>query len=78
MDAYEVGDEVLSSVDALGPGLTRGRYADLKAANAHLLREAGVVDLDVLAVCTVGTPGFFSYRRDGPATGRQAGLIALC
>lgn len=76
--AYEVGDEVLDAVSALGPGLTRGRHVDLKASNALLLREAGVEHLEVLPHCTVTTPGFFSYRRDGPDCGRQAALIALC
>ena len=74
VEHYEVGDEVLDAVNALGPGLTRDRHADLKAANAHLLREAGVEALDVLEHCTIGTPGFFSYRRD-PGCGRQGAFI---
>ncbi|MCP4804689.1 MAG: peptidoglycan editing factor PgeF [Proteobacteria bacterium] len=77
VEAYEVGDEVLDRVSALGPGLTRGRHADLKAANALLLRECGVEQVDVLAGCTSGDPAFFSHRRDRGDTGRQAALIGL-
>ena len=76
VDAYEVGDEVLDAVSALGPGLTRGRHADLRAANAHLLRECGVEQVDVLEGCSTDA-AFFSHRRDRGDTGRQAALIGL-
>ena len=78
VEAYEVGQEVLDALDALGEGLTRGRHADLKAANAHLLREAGIGEVEVLPDCTILSPGYHSYRRDGPDCGRLAALIALC
>lgn len=78
LPAYEVGDEVLQRVGALGPGLIQGRHVDLKAANALLLEECGVRDIDVLPGCTVADPALFSHRRDQGETGRQAALIAWC
>ena len=84
-DAFEVGPEV---VEALAlPGLPREAYArpgvgdrwhvDLAAVLRHQLLAAGVrpADLDVIGGCTTG-PDWFSYRADGPDTGRQAGWIA--
>ncbi len=82
VDAYEVGDEVVAGVGAVVPRDVfvregSGRpHVDLKAANAWLLREAGVEEVDVLPHCTHGDPAFFSHRREGPNTGRQAGVIA--
>jgi YfiH family protein len=66
---YEVGPEVHA---ALG---TRGRTVDLKAIAAARLREAGVDEVHDCGLCTMCDPGsFFSHRRDGGVTGRQAGL----
>jgi len=80
--AYEVGDEVVQGISArvpptvfVHPGQPRP-HVDLKAANAWLLVQAGVERVDVLGHCTHGDAGFYSHRRDGPATGRQAGVIA--
>jgi polyphenol oxidase len=82
VDAYEVGDEVVAGVGAVVPTdvFVQARqprpHVDLKAANAWLLREAGVGRIDVLTHCTATDPGFYSYRRDRGITGRQAGVIA--
>jgi YfiH family protein len=52
---------------------------DLWAANARVLREAGLATerVDVLRRCTAcERPLFFSHRRDAGRTGRQAAYIA--
>jgi len=70
---YEVGEEVHA---ALGGEGRRGDNLDLKAiARAHL-EAAGVPEVHDVGLCTIcGDPGlFFSHRRDGGVTGRQAGL----
>jgi YfiH family protein len=67
---YEVGDDVRA---AFG---TSGRTVDLKAIARGQLAAAGVDDVHDTGLCTLcGDPGlFFSHRRDGGTTGRQAGL----
>jgi len=67
---YEVGDEVRQ---ALG---TSGRTADLKAIAAERLAAGGVERIHDVGLCTIcSDPGlFFSHRRDGGVTGRQAGV----
>jgi YfiH family protein len=66
---YEVGPEVHA---ALG---TRGRTADLKAIACERLEAAGVEDIHDCGLCTMCDPErFFSHRRDGGVTGRQAGV----
>ena len=40
---------------------------DLRAANARLLREAGVEDVRVVTDCTSCSPKLGSFRRQGPA-----------
>jgi copper oxidase (laccase) domain-containing protein len=53
--------------------------ADLKSANAIMLREAGVPDANI-AISELCTPcdaaEFFSYRRDG-VTGRMGGWMMI-
>ncbi|MCB9686778.1 MAG: peptidoglycan editing factor PgeF [Alphaproteobacteria bacterium] len=84
-DAFEVGTEVVEGlleagiprdvvVHHLGP---RGRpQVDLVACVAHHLRAAGVEVVDVVDRCTASDPRMYSHRRDGPTTGRSAGVIA--
>ena len=80
LEAYEVGDEVLDAVAAVAPPsrVIRGRRVDLKATNAFLLEQAGLTRIDVLPHCTASDPELFSYRADGPGTGRQTSFIARC
>jgi len=49
---------------------------DLKAIAVTKLWEAGVEDVHDAGLCTIcGDPElFFSHRRDGGVTGRQAGV----
>jgi YfiH family protein len=66
---YEVGDEVHA---AFG---TSGRTVDLKAIARERLTEAGVEAVHDCGLCTMHDPErFFSHRRDGGVTGRQAGV----
>jgi len=78
---YEVSDEVVQRIEA--SGVVRERFAerragswfvDLGMAVAAQLEEVSVARVDVLGACTAGS-GFFSFRHDGPGTGRQAALI---
>jgi polyphenol oxidase len=53
---------------------------DLRAANRWQLLDAGVParNIAISAICTAcRTDWLFSYRREGPATGRQAGVIGI-
>jgi polyphenol oxidase len=79
---YEVGDDVRSAFQARGIGngvLVEGRL-DLPAAIRRELEELGVAAGRIHAcdLCTSCNPAlFFSHRRDGSVTGRQAGLAWL-
>jgi polyphenol oxidase len=73
---YEVGDEVLAEFEGLGPGISDGRMLDLRAVARRLLERAGVRSVTVSELCTRCNPElFYSHRRDGHRTGRQAGLV---
>ncbi len=76
---YEVGEEVHAAFAAFGPGVRHGRHLDLKAVARIALERAGVGVVHDLGACTLcGDPAlFFSHRRDGGVTGRQAGLAWL-
>jgi YfiH family protein len=70
---YEVGPEVLGAFDA---EFVDGRMLDLRAAATDKLVKAGVERVDHVDLCTSCSPDlFFSHRRDGPETGRQAGVV---
>jgi YfiH family protein len=72
---YEVGEEVLSAFSRLEDVAT-GRMLDLTAVATRLLAEAGVEGIEQSGLCTSCNPElFFSHRRDGERTGRQAGLV---
>ena len=73
---YEAGEEVHAAFGDLGPAVRNGRNVDLKAIATARLREAGVEEVHDAGMCTIcGDPAlFFSHRRDGGVTGRQAGV----
>jgi polyphenol oxidase len=74
---YEVGPEVLEAFAGMD-GVSRGRMLDLRAVIAQKLAAAGVERLEHLDHCTSCRPElYFSHRRDGGLTGRQAGLVVL-
>jgi copper oxidase (laccase) domain-containing protein len=49
---------------------------DLREVVRHMLERAGVARVEVSELCTSCEPElFFSHRRDGADTGRQAGTV---
>ena len=70
---YEVGPEVHA---AFGREAAAPERIDLKAIAAQRLRAAGVQEVHDVALCTMCSDPelFFSHRRDGGVTGRQAGV----
>lgn len=71
---FEVGDEVREAFAAY-PEARHGRNLDLKAIARARLAAAGVTEIHDLGRCTACEPdAFFSHRRDGGQTGRQAGV----
>lgn len=83
--AYEVGEEVVSALAEAG--LDPARFADRSGSKPHVdlglavqdqLRALGVEQMDRVGLCTCTHPDLFSHRCDGPDTGRQAGVVALC
>jgi hypothetical protein len=72
---YEVGEEVLTQFEDLD-GVANGRMLDLTAVVTTLLERAGVGAVESSGLCTSCNPElFYSHRRDGKTTGRQAGLV---
>ena len=72
---YEVGEEVLGAFAGLGDGVASGRMLDLREVARRLLGRAGVERVEVSELCTSCQADlFFSHRRDGGDTGRQAGI----
>lgn len=75
---YEVGDEVLGAFSELGDGIAEGRMLNLEEIARRLLVEAGVDHVETASLCTsCNEELFFSHRRDGERTGRQAGFAWL-
>lgn len=73
---FEVGPEVLAEFATLGDGVADGRMLDLPQVAERLLRAAGVGAISRAEMCTsCERDHFFSHRRDGGRTGRQAGLV---
>ncbi len=82
---FEVGAEVVEGLKSVVPGppswlLPREKpHVDLWLANQALLQAAGLPpqNIEVLGACTHCDPGrFFSYRREGAATGQMLGFIS--
>jgi YfiH family protein len=72
---YEVGEEVLAAFAGLGDGVADGRMLDLSEVARRRLAEAGVELVEATELCTsCESELFYSHRRDGERTGRQAGL----
>jgi YfiH family protein len=65
---YEVGDEVRAAF-----GVTT-RTVDLPTIAARRLAAAGVEAIEDVGCCTICDARFFSFRREGDAAGRQAGV----
>ena len=69
---YEAGDEVHAAV-----GHSAGHNVDLKAAAAARLRALDAVVVEDVGICTICDERYFSHRRSGGVTGRQAGVAWL-
>jgi YfiH family protein len=84
-DHYPVGAEVAAAVQqAFGESrdllTTRAGQTclDLWAANARVLREAGVKQIEIARLCTAcHTEEFFSHRAEAGRTGRFGAVLAL-
>lgn len=76
---YEVGDELHRRFNARSQDFRNGSNLDLKAIARVQLMDAGVAHVHDAEICTIcGDPELtFSYRREGPATGRQAAIAWL-
>lgn len=84
---YEVGEEVRSAMQAALPDLTLDRYfeatrpghyhCDLYGLARALLKAVGVEAVYGGDFCTFAESRFYSYRRQGACSGRQASLIWL-
>ncbi|MBJ7457017.1 MAG: laccase domain-containing protein [Thermoleophilia bacterium] len=76
---YPVSGEVRDAfAGRFGAEVVVGEAVDLAAAARRALVAAGIPDEAVVTVggCTACAPGrFYSYRRDGAGTGRQAGIV---
>jgi YfiH family protein len=68
---YEVDDALRGRFAGFG----KGRNLDLKAIAREQLAAAGVGAVEDLGLCTICDERFFSHRRDGGITGRQAGVV---
>jgi polyphenol oxidase len=68
---YEVGDEVHAAFE--GYDAREGRNLDLPKVLRAQLGGATVHDAGLCTMCCFGL--FFSHRRDGAVTGRQAGVV---
>ncbi len=83
VDAYEVDAAVVEGIGAvvptdafLRPGRRRGRYqADLRAAVGWQLAQGAVTEVEQGPWCTWSDPDLHSFRRDGAAAGRLAGVV---
>lgn len=76
---YAVGEDLHRRFRARGQDFRRGANLDLKAVARVQLMEAGVARIHDSEICTIcGDPTLtYSYRREGPETGRQAGIAWL-
>jgi YfiH family protein len=68
---YEVGEEV--HAEFAGYDARQGRNLDLPKVLRAQLEGATVHDVGLCTMCWFGL--FFSHRRDGAVTGRQAGVV---
>jgi YfiH family protein len=72
---YEVGEEVHAAFAGYGARVGE-RNVDLAAVARAKLAEAGAAEIHDVGLCTMCRPElFFSHRRDGGVTGRQAGVV---
>jgi hypothetical protein len=73
---YQVSDDLRETFAPYGPGVLSGDRLDLAAVARLALGELGVSEVHDSGLCTICCDPslFYSYRRDGHLTGRQAGI----
>ncbi len=77
-DHFEVGPEVIEAMGRDGELHSSGRQLDLTGVIRARLERCGAGSVHVVERCTFCEPDvFFSHRRDGGVTGRQAGVAWL-
>ncbi len=76
---YAVGDELHRRFHARCQDFRAGQNLDLKAIARVQLMQAGVATIFDAGICTIcADPALlYSYRREGPQTGRQAAIAWL-
>lgn len=82
---YEVGENVAAlfsdrfeNTNQYLSKTTESKYLlDLSIANKLSLQKAGVVDIEILDICTKCNDSFYSYRREGKGVSTQLSFIAL-
>jgi len=82
---YEIGEDVVSLFEEKFHNCDQylfksGEYKymlDLPLANKIGLQEAGVMDIEVIDICTKCNDSFYSYRREGRGVNTQLSFIAL-
>lgn len=75
-DHYEVGPEVIEQLGTYAEGHYDERQLDLRAVIESMLETAGAAEVINVDRCTYCEPEhFYSHRRDGGVTGRQAGIV---
>lgn len=80
---YQVNFDLFGRFQTAFPGIIKKRaegVLDLVAINHHQLEEAGILPSNIfkLELCTSCHPGlFYSYRRDGDKSGRQAAVVVI-
>lgn len=79
---YEVPAQMRDEVETAAPGSAAttpgGRSAlDIRAGLAGQLAQCGLRAWAVSPACTAESPRLYSHRRDGPRTGRFAGVVWL-
>jgi copper oxidase (laccase) domain-containing protein len=74
---YRVGDDVHAAFNDVPAARAGEHNLDLPAITRHRLAEAGIEQVHDTGLCTIcgGDELFFSHRRDGGITGRQAGVV---
>jgi copper oxidase (laccase) domain-containing protein len=80
-DRYEVGPEVLQ---ALGPSAvyrdaSRGHYLlDLQETLVQRIKRIeSDIRVDLVKLCTISSPEFYSYRRQGAEAGRNLTVLVV-
>jgi YfiH family protein len=75
---FEVGPEVIEALGEDGAAAADGRQLDLAAVITTRLQRFNPARIQNVDRCTYCEPDqFFSHRRDGGITGRQAGVVWL-